>query len=143
MDDLGVGVVGVGYGPSPQRLVIHRDHPTGQAHGVKGLAAPIRADLCVQLAAQLCHLLPENWPTKSYSVELGMRCAKPHSVKLSTARQLRRFVKNPQKTACMRMWNVHRRPFGCRGSLTNRLKSHAGLRKMRCKQGWDRSRNFR
>ena len=72
-----------------------------------------------------------------------MRCSTPHSVKLSTARKLPRFVKNPPHKARIRVGNFHRRPFPCRGSATNRVKSQAGLRKLRRKQFCARSRTFR
>jgi hypothetical protein len=72
-----------------------------------------------------------------------MRWSKPHVLKLSTARQLSRFVKNPHHNARLSVRNCHRRPFACRGSATNRLKSHAGVRKMRRQEVRERSRNFR
>jgi hypothetical protein len=68
---------------------------------------------------------------------------KPHSVALSTARKLTRFVTNPHNKARITVGNRHRRPFYCRGPTRNLLKSQPGLRNIRRKQFYDRSKNFR
>jgi hypothetical protein len=58
MHALGLGIVGVGQGARPSRLVLNRHHPTGQVHRLAGFTTPGGSDVGVPLAMQRCHLVP-------------------------------------------------------------------------------------
>jgi hypothetical protein len=130
-------------GPVHHVLLSTATTPQGRPTGSRDVRRPsVRTGAC-RCRRRAATSSPANWPSKAYRVASGMRWSTRHAVKRSTARQRPRFVNNPHHKARLRVGNVHRRPFCCRGSATNRLKAHAGWRQMRRKQCCDRSSHVR